>query len=237
MSTLIKFLTRAGLGSRRSCFQMIIQGKVTVNGIPATSTTLEIGEQKDIVNVNGERITPIADKIYLKVNKPLGVLSAVSDKRGQRTVSDLVPREFSHLHLFPVGRLDKDSTGLILMTNDGDLAYHLTHPRYEFEKEYHVLVDNELTAVQIKSLRKGVMIDGRVTASARLIKLDDAKGHWYSITLREGRKRQVRRMLITVGQPLRALRRVRIHTLQLGNLAMGTAQELSEEELSELRAK
>ena len=237
MSTLIKFLTRAGLGSRRSCFQMIIQGKVTVNGIPATSTTLEIGEQKDIVNVNGERITPIADKIYLKVNKPLGVLSAVSDKRGQRTVSDLVPREFSHLHLFPVGRLDKDSTGLILMTNDGDLAYHLTHPRYEFEKEYHVLVDNELTAVQIKSLRKGVMIDGRVTTSARLIKLDDAKGHWYSITLREGRKRQVRRMLITVGQPLRALRRVRIHTLQLGNLAMGTAQELSEEELSELRAK
>ena len=123
------------------------------------------------------------------------------------------------------------------MTNDGDLAYHLTHPRYEFEKEYHVLVDNELTAVQIKSLRKGVMIDGRVTASARLIKLDDAKGHWYSITLREGWKRQVRRMLITVGQPLRALRRVRIHTLQLGNLAMGTAQELSEEELSELRAK
>jgi len=237
MSTLIKYLTGAGLGSRRSCFQMIIQGKVTVNGIPATSTTLEIGEQKDIVNVNGERITPIADKIYLKVNKPLGVLSAVSDKRGQRTVSDLVPREFSHLHLFPVGRLDKDSTGLILMTNDGDLAYHLTHPRYEFEKEYHVLVDNELTAVQIKSLRKGVMIDGRVTASARLIKLDDAKGHWYSITLREGRKRQVRRMLITVGQPLRALRRVRIHTLQLGNLAMGTAQELSEEELSELRAK
>ena len=175
MSTLIKFLTGAGLGSRRSCFQMITQGKVTVNGIPATSTTLEIGEQKDIVNVNGERVTQIAPKIYLKINKPLGVLSAVSDKRGQRTVSDLVPRELSHLHLFPVGRLDKDSTGLILMTNDGDLAYHLTHPRYEFEKEYHALVDNKLTAVQIKSLRKGVMIDGRVTASARLIKLDDAK--------------------------------------------------------------
>ena len=131
MSTLIKNLTGAGLGSRRSCFQMITQGKVTVNGVPATSTTLEIGEHSDIVNVNGERVTPSAAKIYLKINKPLGVLSAVSDKRGQRTVSDLVPKEFSHLRLFPVGRLDKDSTGLIHMTNDGDLAYHLMHPRYE----------------------------------------------------------------------------------------------------------
>ena len=159
MSTLIKFLTGAGLGSRRSCFQLITQGKVTVNGIPATSTTLEIGEHRDSVTVNGEQVTPIAAKIYLKINKPLGVLSAVSDKRGQRTVSDLVPREFSHLRLFPVGRLDKDSTGLILMTNDGDLAYHLTHPRYEFEKEYHFLVDNELTAAQIRSLQKGVVID------------------------------------------------------------------------------
>ena len=237
MSTLIKFLTRAGLGSRRSCFQMIIQGKVTVNGVPATRTTLEIGEHSDVVNVNGERVTPSGAKIYLKINKPLGVLSAVSDKRGQRTVSDLVPQEFSHLRLFPVGRLDKDSTGLILMTNDGDLAYHLMHPRYEFEKEYHFLVDNELTAAQIQSLQKGVMIDEQVTASAKLMKLYGTKGHWYSITLREGRKRQVRRMLVSVGQPLRALRRVRLHTLQLGSLGMGTAQQLSDEELSELSPK
>ena len=237
MSTLIKFLTGAGLGSRRSCFQLITQGKVAVNGIPATSTTHEIGEHRDSVTVNGEQVTPIAAKIYLKINKPLGVLSAVSDKRGQRTVSDLVPKEFSHLHLFPVGRLDKDSTGLILMTNDGDLAYRLTHPRYEFEKEYHFLVDNELTAAQIQSLQKGVMIDQQITASAKLMKLYGTKGHWYSITLREGRKRQVRRMLVTVGRPLRALRRVRVHTLELGNLGMGTAQELSEEELSELRTE
>ena len=216
---------------------MITQGKVTVNGIPATSTTLEISEPSDIVNVNGKRVTRSAAKIYLKINKPLGVLSAVSDKRGQRTVSDLVPREFSHLRLFSVGRLDKDSTGLILMTNDGDLAYHLTHPRYEFEKEYHFLVDNELTAAQIQSLEKGVMIDDRVTATAKLTKLYGAKGHWYSITLKEGRKRQVRRMLVAIGQPLRALRRVRVHTLQLGELGMGTAQELSETELAELRTK
>ena len=123
------------------------------------------------------------------------------------------------------------------MTNDGDLAYHLMHPRYEFEKEYHFLVDNELTAAQIQSLQKGVMIDEQVTASAKLMKLYGTKGHWYSITLREGRKRQVRRMLVSVGQPLRALRRVRLHTLQLGSLGMGTAQQLSDEELSELSTK
>ena len=236
MPTLIKFLTGAGHGSRRACFQLIAQGEVTVNGALVTGTTLEVDEQKDVVEVSGLRIAAIETNVYLKINKPLGVVSAVSDKRGQRTVSDLVPKAFSHLRLFPVGRLDKDSTGLILMTNDGDLAYHLTHPRYEFEKEYHFLVDNELTAAQIASLQKGVIIDEQVTVPAKVVKLYGAKGHWYSITLREGRKRQVRRMLVAVGNSLRALRRVRVHTLELGELGMGEARALTEEELAALRA-
>jgi 23S rRNA pseudouridine2605 synthase len=235
MPTLIKFLTGAGHGSRRVCFQLIAQGKVTVNGIPATGATLEIFEQKDVVMVEGQRVDAVAANVYLKINKPLGVVSAVSDARGQRTVSDLVPEEYGHLRLFPVGRLDKDSTGLILMTNDGDLAYHLTHPKYEFEKEYHFLVDAELAAAQIDSLQKGVMIEGQVTVPSTVAKVYGTKGHWYSITLREGRKRQVRRMLVAVGNPLRSLRRVRVHTLRLGDLSMGEAQALTKEELAELR--
>jgi 23S rRNA pseudouridine2605 synthase len=235
MPSLIKFLTGAGHGSRRVCFQLIAQGKVTVNGIPATGTTLEIYEQKDVVMVDGQRVEAVETHVYLKINKPLGVVSAVSDSRGQPTVSDLVPKAYSHLRLFPVGRLDKDSTGLILMTNDGDLAYHLTHPRYEFEKEYHFLVDDELTAAQIASLQKGVIIDEQVTVPAKVIKVYGTKGHWYSITLREGRKRQVRRMLVTVGNPLRSLRRVRVHTLLLKDLPMGEAKALTQKELDELR--
>jgi 23S rRNA pseudouridine2605 synthase len=235
MPSLIKFLTGAGHGSRRVCFQLIAQGKVTVNGIPATGTTLEIYEQKDVVMVDGQRVEAVETHVYLKINKPLGVVSAVSDSRGQPTVSDLVPKAYSHLRLFPVGRLDKDSTGLILMTNDGDLAYHLTHPRYEFEKEYHFLVDDELTAAQIASLQKGVIIDEQVTVPAKVIKVYGTKGHWYSITLREGRKRQVRRMLVTVGNPLRSLRRVRVHTLRLEDLPMGEAKALTQKELDELR--
>jgi 23S rRNA pseudouridine2605 synthase len=235
MPSLIKFLTGAGHGSRRACFQLIAQGKVTVNGVPATGTTLEIYEQKDVVMVDGQRVEAVETHVYLKLNKPLGVVSAVSDSRGQPTVSDLVPKAYSHLRLFPVGRLDKDSTGLILMTNDGDLAYHLTHPRYEFEKEYHFLVDDELTAAQIASLQKGVIIDEQVTVPAKVIKVYGTKGHWYSITLREGRKRQVRRMLVTVGNPLRSLRRVRVHTLRLEDLPMGEAKALTQKELDELR--
>ena len=234
MPTLIKFLTGAGHGSRRACFQFITQGKVTVNGAPATGATLEVDEQNDVVKVDGQRVGAVQTNVYLKINKPLGVVSAVSDKRGQPTVSDLVPKAFSHLRLFPVGRLDKDSTGLILMTNDGDLAYHLTHPRYEFEKEYHFLVDNELTAAQIDALQKGVVIDEQVTVPSTVVKVYGTKGHWYSITLREGRKRQVRRMLVAVGNPLRSLRRVRVHTLMIGDLSMGEARELTDEELAVL---
>ena len=235
MPTLIKFLTGAGHGSRRVCFQLIAQGKVTVNGIPATGTTLEIYEQKDVVMVDGQRVEAVATNVYIKINKPLGVVSAVSDARGQRTVTDLVPDEYEHLRLFPVGRLDKDSTGLILMTNDGDLAYHLTHPKYEFEKEYHFLVNTELTAAQVDSLQVGVMMEGQVTVPSIVVKVYGTKGHWYSITLREGRKRQVRRMLVAVGNPLRSLRRVRIHTLLLGDLGMGQSEALTHEELAALR--
>jgi len=214
---------------------LITQGKVAVNGAPATSATLEVDAQTDVVEVEGRRLAAIETNVYLKVNKPLGVVSAMSDKRGQPTVSDLVPQAFSHLRLFPVGRLDKDSTGLVLMTNDGDLAYRITHPRYEYEKEYHFLVDTALAAGQVESLEKGVPIDGQVTVPAKVVKLYGSRAHWYGITLREGKKRQVRRMLVAVGNPLRALRRVRVHTLLLGDLAMGEARELTQEELVALR--
>ena len=230
-----KILSAAGSASRRGAETMIAAGRVSVNGVVLKNLGRKADPQSDDIRLDGRRVGLAQRRRYILMNKPSGYLTTRHDPQRRKTVLELLPRVREYV--YPVGRLDYDSEGLLLMTNDGDLAYHLMHPRYEFEKEYHFLVDNELTAAQIQSLQKGVMIDEQVTASAKLMKLYGTKGHWYSITLREGRKRQVRRMLVSVGQPLRALRRVRLHTLQLGSLGMGTAQQLSDEELSQLSTK
>ena len=223
MSTLIKFLTGAGLGSRRSCFQLITQGKVTVNGIPATSTTLEIGEHGDIVNVNGKRVTPIVASIYLKINKPLGVLSAVSDKRGQRTVSDLVPKEFSHLHLFPVGRLDKDSEGLILLTDDGVIANQFLNAGEIHTRIYEVWTAYPITDQQMEDLSNGVDIGDYKTQPCDVIQTASRR---IQIILKEGKNRQIRRMVRAVGNRIHRLRRVEFGPYQLGDLQPGEYRKI-----------
>ena len=235
MPPLLRVLTGAGVGPRRACFQLIVQGKVTVNGEVVTNATMEVDPAVDSVTADGQRVAASERHVYLKVHKPAGVLSAVSDSRGRATVAGLVPPAFRHLRLFPVGRLDIDSTGLVLMTNDGDLAYRLMHPSYGFEKEYHVLLRLPLTVADITELSEGVLLDGQRTAPARAARVRQRLGQWYSVTLHEGRKRQVRRMLIALGKPPQALERVRIHTLQLGDLARGAAAELTAAELARLR--
>ena len=235
MTTLLKVLTSAGLGPRRACFRLITEGRVTVNGEPVTQATRDVDPADDVIEADGRRVAAVESHVYVKLNKPAGVLSAVTDARGRPTVTGLVPPERRRLRLFPVGRLDMDSTGLVLMTNDGDLAYRLMHPSYGCEKEYHVQLKMSLTDADIRALSEGMLLDGQRTAPASVSRLSGGQGITYSVTLAEGRKRQVRRMFAAIGKPPTALQRVRIHTLTLGNLAPGEARELTAEELAALR--
>ena len=237
MTTLLKALTGAGLGPRRACFRLITEGRVTVNGEPVTHATRDVDPAADVIEADGRRVAaPEPSHVYVKLNKPAGVLSAVTDARGRPTVTGLVPPDYRHLRLFPVGRLDMDSTGLVLMTNDGNLAYRLMHPSYGYEKEYHIELKAPLTEEDIRILSQGVLLDGQRTAPARVARLSSGRGISYSVTLAEGRKRQVRRMLAALGVPPTTLERVRIHTLTLGNLAPGEARDLTAEELAALRS-
>ena len=235
MPPLLRVLTGAGVGARRACFRLITEGKVTVNGEPVTNATLDVDPAADAIEANGQRVAAAQPYVYVKMNKPAGVLSAVHDTRGRPTVTGLVPPRYRGLRLFPVGRLDMDSTGLVLMTNDGGLAYRLMHPSYGYEKEYHVQLKSTLTDADVRALSQGMLLEGQRTAPARIVRLTGRPGMWYSVTLAEGRKRQVRRMLASLGKPPATLERVRIHTLRLGALAPGEARDLSADELAALR--
>ena len=206
-----------------------------VNGEEAEAASMSIDPEVDEVSVDGKLVGVGARRVYLKVNKPRGVLSTTRDERGRRTVMSMVPRSMRGMRLFPVGRLDAETTGLLLLTNDGELANGLMHPRYGVEKEYFVEVDGELSAEEVEALERGVVINGERTSEAKILRLDEREGAWYSIVLREGRKRQLRLMLTAVGRGVRSIQRVRIHNLRLGRLPEGQTGELSQKEVRRLR--
>ncbi len=229
-----KVLSKAGYGSRRSCETMIEEGRVWVNGTPA-----QLGDSADPtvdkIELNGEPITGAqVPLIYIALNKPRGVLSDVDTKDPRKNVKELVPEK---AHLFAVGRLDFDSEGLILLTNDGELANRLTHPRYGHEKEYEVLVTREPDATQLATWRRGVVLrDGYKTQPAIVSVLRKAeKGVWLKVILKEGKKRQVREVGALLGLPVARLIRVRLAGLQLGNLKTGEYRYLSADEIAVLK--
>ncbi len=228
-----KTLARAGLGSRRACEELIRQGRVTVNGQIA-----QLGQkadpQRDNIEVDGRPVRTPSKLTYVALHKPRGVLSDEGDGTGRLpTVRDLVPLPG---HLFPVGRLDLRSEGLVLLTDDGELAHRLTHPRYEHEKEYHVLVEGRPGDQVLARWRKGVFLDGRRTASARVERMREEKGNtWLRVVLREGRKRQIRRVGAMLGHPVHRLIRVRIGPLRLGNLKPGEWRQLTKNEIKALK--
>lgn len=228
-----KVMARAGFGSRRSCEELIRQGRVFVNGQVA-----ELGQKadpdRDRITVDGKLVRARRSFTYIALYKPQGVLSAERDDSGRhRTVRDLVPLPG---HLYPVGRLDLDSEGLILFTNDGELTNLLTHPRYEHPKEYHVDVEGHPTEKTLERWRRGVYLDDRRTAPAEVSVISRKKDHTQlRIVLREGRKRQIRRMATKLGHPVRRLVRVRIGPVQLGDLTPGQWRPLSDRELSQLQ--
>lgn len=232
LSPLLKALTRAGIGSRRQLADAIRQGRVKVNGKVVEDFRYPVNIAIDRVWVSGRPIELKPGKqVYLMLNKPSGVLSTTSDERGRRTVIDLIPQEYHQLRLYPVGRLDKDSTGLLLLTNDGEFTYQFTHPRFEHEKEYLVLLGTRLKPAEKRRLEEGIKLEDGMTHPALVREVKDNPSFNYSITIHEGRKRQVRRMFQSLGCRVLALKRIRMGSLSLGKLKEGNARKLSSREV------
>jgi len=228
-----KLLAESGVASRRGAERLIREGRVTVDGRVAG-----IGDSADPsierVDLDGERVRPPA-RVYWVVNKPRGVLSTVRDPEGRPTVIDLVPQRGTRT--FPVGRLDRETEGLVLLTNDGELTNALLHPSYEVEREYVVSVRGELSEREQQRLAKGIRLEDGMTAPARVsrVRFDPAQEiSVFHLTLIEGRKRQIRRALAALGHPVRALSRIRMGPLKLGRLARGAARPITPAERKEL---
>jgi 23S rRNA pseudouridine2605 synthase len=233
-TTLLKALISAGTGPRRSLAKCIINGQVCVNGKPVDDLRHPINISKDRITINGKPVELSPKEIIcLILNKPKDVLSTTSDERGRRTVMDILPDEYRHIGLYPAGRLDKDTTGLLLLTNKGDLTYKLTHPKFEHEKEYLVHINGKLTTEEKGRLEKGVLLEDGRTAPAR-IKEVTAAPYNYSLTIHEGKKRQVRRIFERLKHPVIDLKRIRIGGLILGNLKEGEARRLNAGEITAL---
>lgn len=232
---LLKALTEAGIGSRRHMADVIREGKVIINGEIAEDFRHPIDPATDRVTVNGKAIDLKPGKpICLMLHKPKGILSTTRDDRGRRTVTDILPLEYRRLRLFPAGRLDKDSTGLLLLTNNGRLTYRLTHPRFEHEKEYLVYIKGNLTPEERSKLEQGIILEDGVTSPTTIIEVTTLPPFNYIIAMHEGRKRQVRRMFGSLGHQILALKRVRIGRLSLGDLKEGNVRQLSNQEIGEL---
>lgn len=223
---LAKYLAHAGIASRRKSEAIIASGRVRVDGKVVTDPAfgVEIG---DDVRVDGHRLEPEGHEVWM-VNKPLGVISTADEPGKRIAVVDLVD---TTARLYPVGRLDADSTGLILLTNDGDLANRLTHPRYEVEKTYRVGLKKPIRDSAIEQLEKGVRLEDGITAPAEVKRMGERE---IDITIHEGRNRQVRRMAEAVGNQVTSLQRIRLGSLRLGRLGVGKARLLDEAEVERL---
>jgi 23S rRNA pseudouridine2605 synthase len=227
---LAKYLAHAGVASRRAAERLIAEGRVTVGGGIVRDPACDVDDGSGVA-VDGEPLKGAEPRVAYALHKPAGVVSTARDTHGRPTVTELVP---GGRRLYPVGRLDADTTGLILLTNDGELAHRLTHPRFEVEKTYRARVGGgPVTEKALRALRAGVRLDDGPTAPARVRRLDP---HTLDITIHEGRKRQVRRMCEAIGHPVRELVRVRFGPLELGDLRAGRARRLTAAELRALAA-
>lgn len=224
-----RFLAAAGYGSRRACEQLILAGRVILNGQPITfNMDIQPGDE---VRVDGKRVTAEDEQVYVALHKPAGMIS----DRGiphEKSALDLVELP---QRLFSVGRLDKDATGLLLLTNDGELSYRLTHPRFEHEKEYRVLVEGHPDEATLQRWRAGLLLNGEMTAPARVTAEAAGGDTWLRIVLHEGRKRQIKRVAKLLGHPVKQLIRVRIGNILLGHLKAGEWRRLTAQEIEELR--
>ncbi|KIL34871.1 RNA pseudouridine synthase [Cohnella kolymensis] len=235
MERLQKILANAGVASRRKCEELISAGKVAVNGEVVTELGAKSDPDVDVITVSGRPIKK-EKKIYIMFNKPKGVITSVSDPQGRSVVTDYL-KDIKE-RLYPVGRLDYDSEGLLLLTNDGELAHKLTHPRHHVPKTYHVTVERVPHGKDLERLQRGIKLEDGMTAPADVEYHDidpDGKFATISITIREGRNRQVRRMFDAIHHPVTRLKRISFGGLFLNNLQRGKHRKLSEEELAKLQ--
>ncbi|HEY8839297.1 MAG TPA: pseudouridine synthase [Candidatus Dormibacteraeota bacterium] len=237
-----RFLARAGVASRRAADTLIASGAVRVNGEVPPPSGVFVDPDKDVVTVDGQPVRPVTRHRYVVINKPLGVITTARDEEARTTVLDVVGDEGQAGHrLFPVGRLDADTSGLLLLTDDGELAFRLTHPRYKVAKEYIATVIGNPTAADLETLRTGVKLEEGVTAPAEVETLAVTSGSRDSslaelrIVIREGRHRQVRRMVHGIGHKVHSLRRVGFGPLKIGRLKIGGWRLLGDAEVTALR--
>ena len=228
-----KYLALCGVASRRNAEKLIMAGHVTVNGNVVTAMGVQVDESADVVCVDGQHVLPEIEKHYIAYNKPVGEVTTVSDPEGRETVMDKF-RDYP-VRLFPVGRLDYDSEGILLLSNDGDMMNRVLHPSFEIKKAYLVRASNQVSDDEIIRLRKGVIVDGRMTSPAevRLIRRETFSTDLL-ITIHEGRNRQVRKMIDVIGHQVVHLKRVQFGPVLLGNLPTGMWRKLTDDEVRKL---
>ena len=227
-----KFLSRTGVASRRKAESLVVEGRVTVNGVVATALGTRVDPDRDVVAVNGEKVA-LSARRWIRFNKPAGVLTTLEDTHGRPTVYDRLPPDCRTLRY--VGRLDLPTEGLLLLTNDGDLANRLQHPSSQVEREYEARVKGVPAPETLERVRQGVELEDGFARPSRVDpgRPDGAYGT-LTLVLTEGRKREVRRLLEAVGHPVAALRRIRFGPIRLGHLPVGEWEELSDEDIEDL---
>jgi 23S rRNA pseudouridine2605 synthase len=232
--TILDAIRSASGLSRRNAFAAIRAGRVTEGGIAVVDPSRARGEGE--LTLDGAVLSTVRPpRAYLLLNKPPGIVTSAADELGRGSILDLVPRELAAPGLHSAGRLDRDTSGLLILTNDGDLTFRLTHPRHEIDKEYWLASSPRLDREQVERLRQGIEIDGGVRVPVRVAELERAAPFQLSLAIKEGRKRQVRRMVEAVGGRVVALRRVREGPLALGNLPEGGVRRLSPAEVDALK--
>ena len=226
-----QYIAAAGVTSRRKADDLIAEGRVSINGAVLMNPGYHV-EDGDIIEVDGRRIEPEQKKVYYLLNKPAGYVTSTADKEGRPVVTELVPDE---VRVFPVGRLDYNTTGLLILTNDGELSNRLMHPSHEFDKKYLVRAQGIVTIAEAKRLREGVDIGGFVTSPAEVELIrHDRNSTIAEIIIHEGKNRQVRRMFKAIGHPLIELCRTGLGNLTIGRLAVGQCRKLSPAEVEYL---
>ena len=234
-----KYIANCGYTSRRRAELLILAGRVQVNGKVVDTLGHTMDSDRDEIVVNGDRVVPPPRETIL-FHKPTAVITSTHDTHDRLTVMDILPKRFRETGVFPVGRLDQNTEGLLILTNDGDLHHRITHPRHEIDKEYAADVRGRPTAPDLKRFESGIVLDGRKTAPAEVIGMERVttagaeEVSRVTVVIREGRKRQVRLMFEALGHPVLRLRRVRIGKLVLGDLPAGAWRKLGDEEIRSL---
>lgn len=233
-----KYIAMSGAASRRAAEQLIADGRVFVNGNKITEQGVKVEIGADKITLDGEPLKVKNKKYYIMLNKPVGYVTTVSDQFDRPTVIDLIKTDLKDVRIFPVGRLDYDTEGLLLLTNDGDFAYKITHPKFNTDKTYIAVLKGGISVKGLNMLRRGVKIDNYTTSPAEVEILDASDGYVsVRITIHEGKNRQVRKMFEAVGSKVTALRRIKIGSVELGNLPLGRWRYLTSHEINYLMNK